>query len=256
MFHHPPNSASLSLSLSLSPLIALQDGEGQAFEYFDDGILVVEHGKVVHCGDAEDVKSRYPHLEIEDHSPHLIVPGFVDCHVHYPQTEMIAAYGEQLLEWLDSYVFPVEAKFGDHEHASQVCFSPCCSPPSRLRCAKRFIQVADFFVKELLRSGTTTALTFCTVHEESVDALFEASSKRNMLMIAGKVLMDADPYAPEQLRMNAVKSYEASKRLIDKWHKRGRCLYAVTPRFAITSTSEELQLAGKVCALFKLAMPC
>jgi len=157
----------------------------------------------------------------------LIVPGFVDCHVHYPQVDIVGSYGEQLLEWLQNYVFPAEARYKDADYANKV---------------------AKIFVNELLRSGTTTALTFCTVHPESVDALFAAARERNMLMIAGKVLMDDEKFAPDSLREDCHQSYRESKALIEKWHGTGRCLYAVTPRFAVSSTDEELSLAGQLVA--------
>jgi len=157
----------------------------------------------------------------------LIVPGFVDCHIHYPQIDIVGSYGEQLLEWLQNYVFPAEAKFKDGDYADKV---------------------AKVFVNELLKSGTTTALTFCTVHPQSVDALFTAAQERNMLMIAGKVLMDDEKFAPDSLREDCHQSYEESKALIAKWHGNGRCLYAVTPRFAVSSTPEELALAGQLYA--------
>jgi guanine deaminase len=157
----------------------------------------------------------------------LIVPGFVDCHVHYPQVDIVGSYGEQLLEWLQNYVFPAEARYEDAAYADKV---------------------AKIFVEELLKSGTTTALTFCTVHPQSVDALFTAAAERNMLMIAGKVLMDDEQFAPDSLREDCHQSYCESKALIEKWHGKGRCLYAVTPRFAVSSTDEELSLAGQLVA--------
>ena len=142
------------------------------------------------------------------------------------RAQMVGAYGEQLLEWLKTYVFPAEAKFKDPEYAASS---------------------ARAFVGELLRHGTTTALVHCTVHEESVEALFTESHRRNMLMIAGKVMMDAEPFAPDELRMSADESVAAVERLIARWHKTGRCLYAITPRFAITSTARELSLCGELC---------
>lgn len=202
-------------------------GEDESYEHFEDGILLVDEGRVVACGAAEDVIRHFKGqaVTIEDRRPALIMPGFIDAHIHFPQIDMIGSHGEQLLEWLNKYTFPAEAKFQDSEYAAMA---------------------AEMFVKELLRSGTTTALAFCTVHEQSVDALFEEAEKRDMLMIAGKVLMDSPEFAPAELRMEAKESYEATKRLINRWHGKGRNLYAVTPRFAITSTFEQLELAGKL----------
>jgi len=198
----------------------------ESYEYFEDGCLVVEDGKVVACGTFEEMSRNHGGMSVKDCRPYLICPGFLDSHVHFPQLEMVAAYGQQLLEWLKAYVFPAEAKFADPAYAN-----------SR----------AKTFVKELLRHGTTTALVHCTVHEESVEALFTETHRRDMLMIAGKVMMDAEPFAPDELRMTADQSVAAVERLIAKWHNTGRCLYAVTPRFAITSTPRELTLCGELC---------
>ncbi|PWF33724.1 guanine deaminase, partial [Yersinia pestis] len=153
------------------------------------------------------------------------VPGFIDTHIHFPQTEMVGAYGEQLLEWLNTYTFPTEIQFQDASYSEKI---------------------AEFFVQELLKNGTTTALVFCTVHPESVDALFNAATMRNMRLIAGKVLMDR--HAPEALTDTAETAYTDSKALIEKWHGQGRNLYAITPRFAPTSTPEQLQKAGQLKA--------
>lgn len=153
----------------------------------------------------------------------LITPGFVDTHIHYPQTGMIASYGEQLLDWLETYTFPTERAFADKAHAGEV---------------------AEVFLNELLRNGTTTALVFGSVHKESVDAFFEACEKRNLRMIAGKVLMDRN--APDYLTDTAETGYADSKELIERWHGKGRLHYAVTPRFAPTSTPEQLALAGQL----------
>ena len=196
-----------------------------SYEYFEDGLLVVDAcGKVVTCQDAEQALKQFVgEIEVVDCAGKLIVPGFVDCHIHYPQIDIVGSYGDQLLDWLQNYVFPAEAQFKDADHATKV---------------------AQVFVSELLKAGTTTALTFCTVHPASVDALFGAAQQRNMLMIAGKVLMDNEKFAPNSLREDAKQSYLDSKALIQKWHGKGRCLYAVTPRFAVSSTPEELALAG------------
>jgi len=153
----------------------------------------------------------------------LIVPGFIDTHIHFPQAEIIGAYGEQLLEWLENYAFPAELQYKDEEYAAKM---------------------ADFFIDQLLRNGTTTAMVFCTVHPESVEALFSAAEKNNMRIIAGKVLMDRN--APDYLLDTPETAYSESKKLIEKWHKRGRLLYAITPRFAPTSTAKQLKMAGKL----------
>lgn len=191
--------------------------------YIPDGLLILENGKVKELGSYESLKDKYSEIPITAYPEMLCVPGFIDTHIHFPQTEMIAAYGEQLLEWLNKYTFPTEQKFKEKAYASEV---------------------ASVFLDELLRNGTTTALVFAAVYSESVEAFFEAASKRNLRMIAGKVMMDRN--APDLLQDTAESSYEQSKQLIQKWHKKGRLLYAVTPRFAITSSDEQLRLAGKL----------
>jgi guanine deaminase len=195
-----------------------------ALEHFADGVLVVRDGHVAECGPAAELLPRLPAgTPLADHRGRLILPGFVDTHVHYPQTDIIASHGEQLLEWLEKYTFPAEQRFADPAHAAEV---------------------AGFFCDELLRNGTTTAAAFATVHPASVDALFEAAQARRMRMITGKVLMDRN--CPDFLRDSAETGYAASKALIERWHDRGRLLYAVTPRFAPTSTPAQMRLAGQL----------
>ncbi|MBL8463839.1 MAG: guanine deaminase [Thauera sp.] len=195
-----------------------------ALEHFADGVLVVRDGHVAECGPAAELLPRLPAgTPLADHRGRLILPGFVDTHVHYPQTDIIASHGEQLLEWLEKYTFPAEQRFADPAHAAEV---------------------AGFFCDELLRNGTTTAAAFATVHPASVDALFEAAQARRMRMITGKVLMDRN--CPDFLRDSAETGYAASKALIERWHDRGRLLYAVTPRFAPTSTPAQMRFAGQL----------
>jgi guanine deaminase len=201
--------------------------EAECVRYLSDGLLVLEDGKVKELGAYEQLCDRYSGIETVSYNDRLIVPGFVDTHLHFPQTEMMAAYGEQLLGWLNQYTFPVEGKFNNKAYAQKV---------------------ASFFLDELLKNGTTTALVFAAVFPESVDAFFEEASRRNLRMIAGKVMMDR--HAPDFLCDTAETSYQDSKRLIERWHKNGRLLYAVTPRFAITSTNEQLHLAGKLLEEF------
>jgi guanine deaminase len=198
-------------------------GIEQSYEYFEDGLLVVENGHIVRVGHAADLLPSLNGVEITEYRDALITPGFIDTHIHYPQTGMIASYGEQLLDWLNTYTFPTEQQFADKAHASDV---------------------AGIFLKELLRNGTTTALVFGSVHKQSVDAFFEAAEALNLRMIAGKVLMDRN--APDYLTDTAESGYADSKELIERWHGKGRLHYAVTPRFAPTSTPEQLTLAGKL----------
>ncbi|MGB1010131.1 MAG: guanine deaminase [Thiolinea sp.] len=193
-------------------------------QYFADGLLIVENGHVVSVGEAEDLLPTLPAgCDVQVFPNQLIIPGMIDTHIHYPQTDMIAAYGEQLLQWLETYTFPTERQFADPAHADDV---------------------AEFFLSELLRNGTTTACVFGTVHPESVDAFFEAAQARNLRMIAGKVMMDRN--CPEYLQDTPESGYEDSKSLIEKWHGKGRLSYAVTPRFAPTSSPEQLSKAGQL----------
>lgn len=189
-----------------------------------DGIVVLEGNKIIDIGPASEVKTRLnDDTQIETYTNCIVMPGFIDSHVHYPQTQMIAAYGEQLLEWLNTYTFPVEQQFGNKEYARKI---------------------ADFFLREQLRSGTTTVASYCTVHPESVDAFFEASLHFNMRNIAGKVMMDRN--APETLTDTPLSSYEQSKALIEKWDGKERLHYAVTPRFAPSCSAEQLEMAGSL----------
>ncbi len=201
--------------------------ELESVRYIADGLLVVIDGAIAAFGAYDDLHPQYANVPVTAYPGKLIMPGFIDTHVHFPQLEMIAAYGEQLLEWLNQYTFPTEEKFKDKAYAQKI---------------------ASLFLDELLRNGTTTALVFATVHPQSVDAFFEEASRRKLRMIAGKVLMDR--HAPEGLTDTPESAYEDSKKLIEKWHGHGRLLYAITPRFAITSTDEQLRLAGKLLQEF------
>lgn len=197
-------------------------GEG-AVRHWPDGLLVVEQGRVLACGAWADLAGRFADGPVE-RLPGLLVPGFVDTHIHYPQTDRIAAYGKQLLDWLEQHIFPEEAAFADRAHADAV---------------------AAFFLDELLRNGTTSALVFATVHAPSVDALFEAALARNMRIVSGKTLMDL---GPKTLRDTPETARSESEALIARWRGRGRLGYAVTPRFALTSSAEQLGVAGDLLA--------
>ncbi|MCE0492125.1 guanine deaminase [Pantoea sp. Mb-10] len=181
--------------------------------FLEDGVLRVREGKIVSLTPWHAVHDAVEIEKVVDLRGKLIVPGFVDTHIHYPQTEMIGAFGEQLLEWLDRYTFPVESQY---------------------HCATHAAAMSDFFLDQLLANGTTTALVFGTVHKQSVDALFSAASALNMRLIAGKVMMDQN--APAALLETAEESYQHSRELIARWHHHGRLGYALTPRFAPTSS--------------------
>lgn len=195
----------------------------EAVRHFEDGLLVVEDGLVLACGPYAELSERFAEVPAERLTG-LIVPGFVDAHVHYPQIECIASHGEQLMQWLERHIFPAEKAFADRAHADQV---------------------AAFFLDELLRHGSTSALVFATVHPGSVDALFEAALKRDMRIVSGKVLMDL---GPEGLRDTVATGRSDSEALIARWRGRGRLGYAVTPRFVPTSSAEQLADAGAMIA--------
>jgi guanine deaminase len=201
----------------------------QSYQYFADGILLVESGKIKALGSTETILKQLADdnltATIVEYPNSLIMPGFIDTHVHYPQTDMIASYGEQLMTWLEQYTFPEESKFSEYDHA---------------------FDVANFFLEQLIAAGTTTALVFGTVHSESVDAFFTAAQQRNLRMICGKVLMDQN--CPENLQDTAESGYQDSKKLINKWHNVDRLHYAITPRFAPTCSDKQLHLAGKLLA--------
>ena len=199
-----------------------------AHAWHQDGLLVVADGKVVAAGDfAQLAASLPPGCEVLDYRGKLIVPGFIDTHVHFPQTEMIASPAPGLLPWLETYTFPTERAFEDPAHGRDV---------------------AEFFLDELLRCGTTTAMVYGSVHAESVDVFFAASEARGLRMVAGKVMMDRN--CPEFLRDTPESSARDTEALIGRWHKRGRSLYAITPRFVPTSSDQQMQLAGELARAY------
>jgi guanine deaminase len=200
-----------------------QDGLERTMVHEPDAIVAMADGRVTHFGPAERILRELPaDIEVRAFGKDaLISAGFIDTHVHFPQTPMIAAYGAQLLDWLNKYTFPAELKFADKEYARRV---------------------ARVFLQENLRNGITTSCVYCTVHPHSVDALFEEAEQLGLRLAAGKVLMDRN--APEALRDTAQSGYDQSKALIARWHGRGRLLYAVTPRFAGSSSREQLAAAG------------
>ncbi|UXU76412.1 MULTISPECIES: guanine deaminase [unclassified Paracoccus (in: a-proteobacteria)] len=192
-----------------------------AYTYHEDGAVITDDGKIAAVGDYASL--RDPALPEIDHRPHLILPGFIDTHIHFPQVQVVASWGAQLLDWLNTYTFPEEARFAQQGHAPAM---------------------ADKFLDLLLRHGTTTAVAYCSVHPQSAEALFSAAEARNMAMIAGKVMMDRN--APEMVLDTPQQGYDDSKALIAKWHGRGRQRYAITPRFAITSTPEQMEMTGQL----------
>ena len=201
----------------------LLDDGADAYQAFDDGVLVIEDGHVAQVGAWADLAAQLGGVKIEHYLGGLIVPGFVDAHVHYPQVDITAAPGSNLLEWLSTYAFPAEARFHHKDVAAEA---------------------ARFFLDQLIRSGTTTAMVFATAHKVAAEALFEEAFARNLRLITGKVLMDSN--APPGISDTAETGYQESRALIRAWHGKGRLGYAVTPRFALTSSARQLELAGRL----------
>jgi guanine deaminase len=195
-----------------------------AVRYVEDGLLVMEGGRIVASGDAAQVRSTLRADDaIVDRRDCLVTPGFIDTHIHLPQVDIIASPAPGLLQWLERHTFPAEARYADPAVAAEG---------------------AAFFLDELARHGTTSASVYGTVHAASVEALFAEADKRNVRLIAGKCLMDR--HAPEPLRDSAAGGVQDSADLAARWHGRGRLGYAITPRFAATSSAEQLALAGEL----------
>ena len=217
-YHHGMTVTAIRSSL----LHCLRDpglaGDATAIEYFPDAITLFRDGLIECVGPAEALLATFgADVLVHDHRGQILLPGFIDTHVHFPQMDVIASYGAQLLDWLNRYTFPAEIQFADRAHADAM---------------------ASFFLDRLLENGTTTASVFCTVHPQSVDAFFIASEARGLRMIAGKCLMDQN--APDGLRDTVESGYRDSKALIERWHGHARSLYAITPRFAPTSSLAQL----------------
>jgi guanine deaminase len=192
-----------------------------SYIHHEDGGLLVADGRIVAIGSYADVRLQAPDgVEEIDHRPHLIMPGFIDPHIHFPQVQVVGSYAGNLLEWLNTYTFVEEQRFADAAHSARM---------------------AGIFFDELVRYGTTTAVAYCSVHKTSADAFFAESLRRNMRMVAGKVMMDRN--APEALRDTPQSGYDDTRQVIADWHGKGRNHVAITPRFAITSTPEQMEMA-------------
>ena len=185
------------------------------------GAVAVSSGLIVDIGDATEMKAAYPRADVTDYGDRMICPGFIDAHVHYPQTAMIASWGKQLIDWLNTYTFPEEMRLADPDYANRI--------------AERYFDLT-------LAAGTTTVCSFTTIHPHSVTSFFEAAETRGLRTVAGKTCMDRN--APGGLQDTAQSAYDDSKILLSEWHGRGRASYAITPRFSPTSTPEQLEALG------------
>lgn len=201
------------------------ESHGEAWQWFDDGGLLIENGCIRACGTWSAVNAQVAAMSVQrfDYSGHLILPGLVDTHMHYVQAEMIASFGHQLLDWLGNYTYPTEMRFADPEHARRM---------------------AGFVTDRLLAHGTTTASVFASSHAASADAFFAAAHERHMRILTGKVMMDRE--CPTELQDTVETAERDCEMLIERWHGKGRLRYVVTPRFAITSTNDQLAMAGRL----------
>lgn len=192
------------------------------------GAILIRDGKIAALGRADDLRARYPQIPVTDHGAGLILPGFIDAHAHYPQTAIIASWGKRLIDWLNTYTFPEEARFADPAYATAI--------------AARYFDL-------LLSHGTTTVASFGTIHPESVTAFFTQAQARGLRVLAGKTCMDRDT-APAYLRDSAQSAYDDSKALITRWHGVDRLSYIITPRFSPTSTPDQLHALGALWAQY------
>ena len=204
-FNHNPFYGDLDKSVSIN----------------NDGGVLVQNGLIKEVGNSKEIIRKYPKVKIFNYQKSLILAGFIDAHMHYPQTSIIASYGKRLIDWLNQYTFPEEERFKNCKYAQEI---------------------SSFTLNICLRNGTTTVASFCTSHLNSVDMFFNEAKKRNMRVVGGKVCMDRN--APEGLLDNVKSSYDDSEKLINKWHKNERIIYAISPRFAPTSSPEQLNTLG------------
>jgi guanine deaminase len=203
---------------------ALADWQG-ATRHDSAGGVVIDAGLIVATGSGAALRAAHPDAAVTDYGDALISAGFVDAHMHYPQTPIIASWGKQLIDWLNTYTFPQEMRLADTDYARQV---------------------ADTTLDLALAHGTTTLTSFCTIHPGSVDAWFEGAAARGMAVVGGKTCMDRN--APDGLRDTVQSAYDDSKALLDRWHGKGRATYAITPRFSPTSTPDQLAALGALWA--------
>jgi guanine deaminase len=211
--------------LLIGQTLALTGSDPETARHDSRGGVLISDGRIAATGNADDLRRNHPEASVTDYGDRLILPGFIDAHLHYPQTAIIASWGKRLIDWLNTYTFPEESRFNNAAYASEI--------------AVRFFDLS-------LGAGTTTVASYCTSHPESVDAFFAEAERRGVRAIAGKTCMDRN--APAALCDTPQRAYDESKALIDRWHGKGRLGYAITPRFTPTSTPEQLDVLGALWA--------
>ena len=187
--------------------------------------VLIDRNKIKEIGSPNQLIASAPDAEVYNFQEKLLMSGFIDAHAHYPQTPIIASWGKRLIDWLNTYTFPEEEKYGNSKYAEKI---------------------AELYLNFLISNGTTSVSTYCTIHPESVDAIFSTALRRNMCVVAGKNAMDRN--APKALLDTPQSAYDESKKLIHKWHRTGRLRYAITPRFSPTSSPEQLSMLGELWA--------
>lgn len=195
------------------------------YVFIEDGLLIIEDGKVSEVGSYSDLKGKLHDLNYVDYSGKIITPGFIDTHQHATQSAIVAAYGDKLLEWLDNYVFPAESVYADEE------------------CARKDL---NFFLDQVIKNGTTTAVSYGPLFYNAADIFFEELRNRNMRFITGNILMDIN--SPDNLKLSVQENYDNCQALINKWHNVDRLSYCISPRFALACSEEMLELCGSLKA--------
>ena len=193
--------------------------------YRRGAIAVAGDGRIIWCGHANRLPQRFRGLRVDDYGEALVLPGFIDAHIHFPQYRMLAAPGADLLDWLNRFTYPEEQRYSSAPHARAA---------------------AETFLDRLVRHGTTAAVVFSTVHRSATETLFAAAERRGQAIVSGKTMMDRN--APQELRDDPESGVRDSEAIIERWHRRGRLRYAITVRFAVTSTEDQLREAGALAA--------
>lgn len=210
-------------SANFNNLPRIKNEPNTHYVFIEDGLLVVETGKVKEVGHYKEMKAKWVNIKIVDYKGKLLTPGFIDTHQHAAQSAIVAAYGEKLLGWLDQYVFPSESNYVQPEVARKEL---------------------NFFIDQLLTNGTTTAVSYGPLFYEATDIFFEELQRRNMRFITGNIMMDRN--SPSSLSLSVKENYDNARKLIQKWHNKDRLSFCISPRFAISSSDEQLESCGSL----------